>query len=160
MLNSCTQKVSYYWHSNGGIKSGLRVNIYPHTSTSLFDADQFSSNGDQIAFFRLIRSVGIREVYVATRLFHDTTDGIATASNDVRMVRVTHFHLQRHSVTLLLTQREIVKSHIKFIVITLKHIISKADFNELQRFRVHTPNLLPHFNIISLNTRGPRERRV
>ena len=48
-------------------------------------------------------------MYVARGFFPDATDGAATASNDVRMVRVTHFHLQRHSVTLLLTQRKIMK---------------------------------------------------
>lgn len=74
---------------------------YPDASSGALDAVQLSGDGDQVALLRLVGAVRVGKVDVAARVLHDAADRVAAAADDVRVVRVAHLHLQRHSIALL-----------------------------------------------------------
>lgn len=59
-----------------------------------------TSYGDLVAFFIWIASVGVGKMNVATGFRHNPTNGVASLSNDVRVISVRNVHFHRHTTCL------------------------------------------------------------
>ncbi len=57
--------------------------------------------GGSPTLLRLIGAIRVGEVNMAPSFFHNATDCVTTTPDNVRMIRIAHLHLQRHSIALL-----------------------------------------------------------
>lgn len=78
----------------------MSVSTHPDLSPCLLHASNLSRYGDLVALLLLTASVGVWEVDVAFGVVHHPLNDGAPFADDMRVLRVRHVHLQRHTVTL------------------------------------------------------------